>query len=289
MKIGLIINIKRPDAFRIAREVIAWLTKEGDHCLIMEANSAIAMGYEGLGADSIEMQGVDLILAMGGDGTLLHTVRVIDGKGIPILGINLGSLGFLTEITEEEIFPILRNILQGDYNSEKRMMLSIKVIRQGSVPASFKALNEAVITESEIARMINLKVCIDSDYLTTYRADGLIISTPTGSTAYSLAAGGPIVVPQLRLLMLTPVCPHTLTARPMIIPESSKITVDVIAPDQSMLTIDGQQAYSLKLNDRIEIKRAEEEICLIKPQQCGFYEVLRNKLKWGGGLQGENM
>ncbi|MBI4778513.1 NAD(+)/NADH kinase [Candidatus Desantisbacteria bacterium] len=283
MKIGLIINIKRPDAFRVAREVIDWLAKEGDYCLVIEAGTATAMGYEGLGASSIEMQGVDLILAMGGDGTLLHTVRVIDGKSIPILGINLGSLGFLTEITENEIYSILKNILQGHYQIEKRMMLSIKVIRQDSAPVKFRALNEAVITESEIARMINLKVSIDSEYLTTYRADGLIISTPTGSTAYSLAAGGPIVVPQMKVLMLTPVCPHTLTARPMIIPESSRITVDVIA-SQSILTIDGQQAYSLKLNDRIEIERAEEETSLVKPQQCGFYEVLRNKLKWGGGI-----
>ncbi|MDI6781524.1 MAG: NAD(+)/NADH kinase [bacterium] len=285
MKIGLIINIKRPDAFKVARGVIDWLTKEGDYCLVMETEAAIAMGYEGLGADPIEMQSVDLILAMGGDGTLLHTVRVIDGKSIPILGINLGSLGFLTEITENEIYSILKNILQGHYQLEKRMMLSIKVVRQGSAPVRFKALNEAVITESEIARMINLKVSIDAEYLTTYRADGLIISTPTGSTAYSLSAGGPIVVPQLRLLMLTPVCPHTLTARPMIIPESSRITIDVIAA-QSILTIDGQQAYSLRLNDRVEIERAEEETCLIKPQQCGFYEVLRNKLKWGGGIAG---
>ncbi len=285
MKIGLIINIKRPDAFKVAREVIDWLTKEGDYRLVIEANAAAAMGYEGLGADSIEIQGVDLILAMGGDGTLLHTVRVIDGKNIPILGINLGSLGFLTEITENEICSILKDVLHGHYQIEKRMMLSIKVLRQDSAPVRFRALNEAVITESEIARMINLKVSIDSEYLTTYRADGLIISTPTGSTAYSLAAGGPIVVPQLKLLMLTPVCPHTLTARPMIIPESSKITIDVIA-SQSILTIDGQQAYSLRLNDRVEIERAEEETCLIKPQQCGFYEVLRNKLKWGGGIAG---
>ncbi len=284
MKIGLIININRPDAFRVAREVIDWLTKEGDYRLVMEANAAVAMGYEGLGADPIEMQGVDLILAMGGDGTLLHAVRVIDGKNIPILGINLGSLGFLTEITEKQIYPILKDILHGHYQIEKRMMLNIKVIRHGSAHVRFKALNEAVITESKIARMINLKVSIDSEYLTTYRADGLIISTPTGSTAYSLAAGGPIVVPQLKVLMLTPVCPHTLTARPMIIPESSKITIDMIALDQSILTIDGQQAYSLKLNDRVEIERAEEETCLIKPQQCGFYEVLRNKLKWSGGI-----
>ncbi|MBU0701175.1 NAD(+)/NADH kinase [bacterium] len=284
MKIGLIINIKRPDAFRVAKGVINWLTQDGDYHLVMESGTATTMGYEKLGADSIEMQGVDLILAMGGDGTLLHAVRVIEGKGIPILGINLGSLGFLTEVTEKELHSTLINILHGHYKIEKRMMISIKVIRQDSVPVRFKALNEAVITNSEIARMINLKVSIDSKYLTTYRADGLIISTPTGSTAYSLAAGGPIVVPQMKVLMLTPICPHTLTTRPMIIPESSKITVDVVSTDQSILTIDGQQAYSLELADRVEIERAEEETCLIKPQQRGFYEVLRNKLKWGGSI-----
>ncbi|MFH1096866.1 MAG: NAD(+)/NADH kinase [Candidatus Desantisbacteria bacterium] len=284
MKIGLIVNIKRPDAFRVAREVISFLTKNGDHLVVMDMKAAVAMEYEKLGVDSIEMQGVDLILAMGGDGTMLHTVRMIEGKSIPILGINLGSLGFLTEVTEEELYSTLTNILQGHYQIEKRMMLSIKIIRQTSTLATFKALNEAVVAESEIARMINLKVFIDAEYLTTYRADGLIISTPTGSTGYSLAAGGAIVVPRMKVLMLTPVCPHTLTARPMIIPENSKITVEVISSGQSILTIDGQQTYSLEFADRIEIERAAEETCLIKPQQCGFYEVLRNKLKWGGGI-----
>lgn len=284
MKIGLIVNIKRPDAFKVAREVISFLTKNGEHLVVMDMEAAAAMGYEKLGADSIEMQGVDLILAMGGDGTLLHTVRMIEGKSIPILGVNLGSLGFLTEITEEGLYSTLTNILQGHYQIEKRMMLSIKIVRQTSTLTTFKALNDTVITEAEIARMINLKVFIDDEYLTTYRADGLIISTPTGSTAYSLAAGGAIVVPRMKVLMLTPVCPHTLTARPMIIPENSKITVEIISSGQSILTVDGQQTYSLELSDRIEIERAEEETCLIKPQQCGFYEVLRNKLKWGGGI-----
>ncbi|PIP41005.1 NAD(+) kinase [Candidatus Desantisbacteria bacterium CG_4_8_14_3_um_filter_40_12] len=284
MKIGLIINIKRPDVFRVAREVISFLTKNGEHRLVMDMEAATAMSYEKLGVDSIEMQRVDLILAMGGDGTLLHTVRMIEGKSIPILGINLGSLGFLTEVTEEGLYSALTNILLGHYQIEKRMMLSIKIIRQTATLTTFKALNEAVVAESEIARMVNLKVFIDAEYLTTYRADGLIISTPTGSTGYSLAAGGTIVVPRMKVLMLTPVCPHTLTARPMIIPENSKIIIEIISSGQSILTIDGQQTYSLEFADKIEIERAEEEICLIKPQQCGFYEVLRNKLKWGGGI-----
>jgi len=284
MKIGLIINIKRPDVFRVAREVISFLTKNGEHRLVMDMEAATAMSYEKLGVDSIEMQRVDLILAMGGDGTLLHTVQMIEGKSIPILGINLGSLGFLTEVTEEGLYSALTNILLGPYQIEKRMMLSIKIIRQTATLTTFKALNEAVVAESEIARMVNLKVFIDAEYLTTYRADGLIISTPTGSTGYSLAAGGTIVVPRMKVLMLTPVCPHTLTARPMIIPENSKIIIEIISSGQSILTIDGQQTYSLEFADKIEIERAEEEICLIKPQQCGFYEVLRNKLKWGGGI-----
>jgi len=284
MKIGLIINIKRPDVFRVAREVISFLTKNGEHRLVMDMEAATAMSYEKLGVDSIEMQRVDLILAMGGDGTLLHTVQMIEGKSIPILGINLGSLGFLTEVTEEGLYSALTNILLGHYQIEKRMMLSIKIIRQTATLTTFKALNEAVVAESEIARMVNLKVFIDAEYLTTYRADGLIISTPTGSTGYSLAAGGTIVVPRMKVLMLTPVCPHTLTARPMIIPENSKIIIEIISSGQSILTIDGQQTYSLEFADKIEIERAEEEICLIKPQQCGFYEVLRNKLKWGGGI-----
>ena len=284
MKIGLIINIKRPDVFRVAREVISFLTKNGEHRLVMDMEAATAMSYEKLGVDSIEMQRVDLILARGGDGTLLHTVRMIEGKSIPILGINLGSLGFLTEVTEEGLYSALTNILLGHYQIEKRMMLSIKIIRQTATLTTFKALNEAVVAESEIARMVNLKVFIDAEYLTTYRADGLIISTPTGSTGYSLAAGGTIVVPRMKVLMLTPVCPHTLTARPMIIPENSKIIIEIISSGQSILTIDGQQTYSLEFADKIEIERAEEEICLIKPQQCGFYEVLRNKLKWGGGI-----
>jgi len=284
MKIGLIINIKRPDVFRVAREVISFLTKNGEHRLVMDMEAATAMSYEKLGVDSIEMQRVDLILAMGGDGTLLHTVRMIEGKSIPILGINLGSLGFLTEVTEEGLYSALTNILLGHYQIEKRMMLSIKIIRQTATLTTFKALNEAVVAESEIARMVNLKVFIDAEYLTTYRADGLIISTPTGSTGYSLAAGGTIVVPRMKVLMLTPVCPIPLTARPMIIPENSKIIIEIISSGQSILTIDGQQTYSLEFADKIEIERAEEEICLIKPQQCGFYEVLRNKLKWGGGI-----
>lgn len=221
---------------------------------------------------------------MGGDGTLLHAVRIIEGSEIPILGVNLGSLGFLTEVTQDELYSTLENVLNGRYSIERRMMIEAKIIKSDKVIADFKALNDAVITEADIARMITLKVTINSEYLTTYKADGLIISTPTGSTAYSLAAGGPIIDPKMKVLMLTPICPHTLTVRPMIITEDSIITVEPISQNRAILTIDGQQVRSLVPPDKVEIRKASQEICLITPQQRSFYQVLRSKLRWSGGI-----
>jgi NAD+ kinase len=228
--------------------------------------------------DSTLKDAADLVIALGGDGTMLHAVKVMADKDIPILGVNFGGLGFLTEITQQELYSSLKDVLNGKFDIEERMMLEAKINN-----SSYKALNDVIITKGALARVISLKVLIDSEYLTTYQGDGIIAATPTGSTAYSLSAGGPIVIPDMKTIILTPICPHTLGVRPMVIPYLSKITIVIESHGEGItLTIDGQQGVNLNFQDKVDITYAKKSIKLIKPKKRSFYEVLRTKLKWGG-------
>jgi len=226
---------------------------------------------------------VEMIIVLGGDGTLLSVARLVRDYEVPILGVNLGGLGFLTEITLEELYRVLERIIQGDFVTDERVVLNAAVIRRGERMAEFTVLNDAVINKGALARIIDLETAINGEYLTTFKSDGLIISTPTGSTAYNLSAGGPIVYPSLHSIIITPICPHTLTNRPIMVPDDVEIRVILKAKQQEViLTLDGQQGFSLEFEDMVEIKKAESRILLIKSPYRHYFEVLREKLKWGG-------
>jgi NAD+ kinase len=227
----------------------------------------------------------ELIIVLGGDGTLLSAARLIEDSDVPILGVNLGSLGFLTEIAIDELYPLLENIIRGDFTTERRIMLDAIIYREGKMAAHYCALNDIVINRGALARIVDLEIKINGLYVTTCRSDGLIIATPTGSTAYSLAAGGAIVYHTLTALILSPICPHTLTNRPIVIPDDVKIEINLVTPHEDVLaTLDGQVGYSLNYRDIIEIKKAKNTIRLVQSPGKNYYEVLRKKLKWGERL-----
>ncbi len=228
---------------------------------------------------------LDWVIVLGGDGTLLGAAREIGKYGVPILGVNLGGLGFLTKIPLNRLYPVVELLLDGQFEVETRLMLQTRVIRRRREVVKFSVLNDVVINKSTLARVIELDVSIDDEPLTTFRADGLIIATPTGSTAYNLAAGGPILYPTLNAFILTPICPFTLTNRPLIIPNTSviKVLFGKQSEDKVVLTFDGQVGFELDYEDEIHISKSNEYITLIKPpNDTGYFSILRTKLMWGG-------
>jgi NAD+ kinase len=228
---------------------------------------------------------VDMVLVLGGDGTLLSMADCIGetGSAIPILGVNFGSLGFLTEVTLPELYRSLEAALGGRAHIEERLMLRSTTRRDGEVFARSIALNDVVITKAARSRMIDLSVCVGDEFVTRVKADGLIIATPTGSTAYNLAAGGPIVEPSVDALVLTPIAPHTLTNRPIVIPGASAVRVqpNMAERDEVFVTFDGQAGFQLQAGDEIQVKRSDKPLRLIRPSTRSYFEVLRTKLKWG--------
>jgi NAD+ kinase len=225
---------------------------------------------------------VEMVIVLGGDGTLLSVARQVWNRKLPILGVNLGGLGFLTEIALEELYPVLEKILKGDFQTNEREVLHASVVRKGQKIADYIILNDAVVNKGALARIIDLETTIDGEYLATFQSDGLIISTPTGSTAYNLSAGGPIVFPSLHTIIITPICPHTLTNRPIILPDDLMIRTMLKSKNQEVfLTLDGQLGFPLEFEDVVEVKKAEGCILLIKSPYRQYFELLRQKLKWG--------
>jgi NAD+ kinase len=225
---------------------------------------------------------VDLVVVLGGDGTLLGAARKVGGYGMPILGINLGGLGFLTEIPVEMLYQDMEKIISGEVAIEPRLMLQAMVLRDGERKCRFTVLNDVVINKGALARIIDLRVSIDAHFLTTFRADGLIVSTPTGSTSYNLSAGGPILYPDLEALILTPICAFTLTQRPIIVPDTSVVEVQMEKSNEEVvLTFDGQVGFDLRKNDRVIISKSDKKLKLIKSPHQDYYDILRTKLKWG--------
>jgi NAD+ kinase len=225
--------------------------------------------------------GTQLVIVLGGDGTLLSAARAIDGREIPIFAVNLGGLGFLTAITIDELYPELERAFRGEHRIGRRRMLDCDLIRGEKVVGSYSSLNDVVITKSMIARMIDLNTFVDSHFVAAYKADGLIIATPTGSTAYSLSAGGPIIFPSVSCICLTPICPHMLTNRPVIVADTSVIRIESQSEDGTFLTIDGQVGEPISKGDRIVCRSSSKTIKLIRPPRMLFFDVLREKLKWG--------
>jgi NAD+ kinase len=225
---------------------------------------------------------LDLLVVLGGDGTLLKAARLYGREEAPILGVNLGGLGFLTEIALEEIYPIFERVFQGDYQTESRMMLSARIMREGEAFPGVSFLNDVVINKGALARIIDLETSIDGQFLTSYRADGLIVATPTGSTAYNLAAGGPILHPALKTIIITPICPFTLTNRTIILQDDSVIDIRLGSKAREVwLTFDGQVGYPLQAGDLVRVEKAPKAIRLIKTPFNNYFKILRTKLKWG--------
>ena len=225
----------------------------------------------------------DLIVVLGGDGTLLGVARLAGTRELPILGVNLGGLGFLTEVSTDDAVPALERVFAGDYQLDRRTTLAVRVARGGdAIVASSQALNDAVINKSALARIIDLDTSVDGEYLCVYKADGLIVATPTGSTAYSLSAGGPLVGPGVAVMLLAPICPHTLTLRPLVLADTSIVRVQLRAPDQEVfLTLDGQEGIPLRDGDVVEVARSPHVVSLVRTVPRSVLGVLRDKLHWG--------
>ena len=280
-RIGIVAKKNKPEAVEVSRRLIFWL-QEREIEVFLDSDLATHTKPQ-LGIEKAEIPSrVEMILVLGGDGTLLSVARLAGIKNVPILGVNLGAMGFLAEIPLEELFPTLENIVTGDYEIDKRMTLQAHVRRDGKVTAEYSVLNDVVINKGALARIIDLEISINDRYLTTFKADGLILCTPTGSTGYSLSAGGPIIHPSLDSICLTPICSHTLTNRPLILPDTAAIDVLINSRhDDVYLTLDGQEGLSLKPDDIISVRRGTYYISLIKSPYRSYFEVLKTKLKWG--------
>jgi NAD+ kinase len=273
---------RSPEAARLVPELIRWLKGQGVGSQLDPNTAAYADCGEGVPRERVADH-AQLAIVLGGDGTLLSAARAIAGLEIPIFAVNLGGLGFLTAIKTDELYPQLEQALNGTLPLEQRRLLLTELWRGGQKMACYEGLNDMVLAKAEIARMIDLEVQVDDSFVCVYKADGLIVATPTGSTAYSLSAGGPIILPSVAAWTITPICPHTLTNRPVIVPDHSVIQVRVLASDHATyLTIDGQVGELLKESDRVVCRRSDHSISLVRPPDLLFFDVLREKLKWGG-------
>jgi NAD+ kinase len=289
--IGIFSRPRRADITDIVRPLLEWLSKRGIRGIYdTETAASLRDGTGGRPRELLAHES-DLLLVLGGDGTLLAAAREAAPRGIPILPINLGSLGFLTSFTLGELYPALEETIAGHLTASERVMLTASLIREGQVVESQLVLNEAVITKGALARMIEIELLIDEDFVCRYRADGVIVATPTGSTAYSLSAGGPIVHPAVESIILTPICPHTLSDRPLVVGDCCNVEMRLRGTAESVyLTLDGQKGVLMQSEDRVSIIRAKERLKLIQLHRKSYYEILRNKLKWGEGKeQPENL
>ncbi len=282
-KIGIVANLVKENALDRAGEIARRL-EEGGAEVVFEHGLAAALD-RGTAAFRLETagKGIDALVVLGGDGTLIRTFRHLDRKEIPLLGINLGGLGFLTEVPLDELGRALDNLLRDRLRVEERMTLDGVCLREGREVEKFTALNEIVIGKGGLARVIKMETFLDEEYLTAYMADGIIIATPTGSTAYSLSAQGPIVSPEAEVILLNPICPHTLTNRPIIIGSRREIRIALqTAPPETGLTVDGQTGFGLKPGDEIVAGKGLDSLHLLTDPVADYYSILRSKLNWGG-------
>ncbi|TNF45251.1 NAD(+) kinase [bacterium] len=281
-RIGIIAKTSSPHALGVVEALVPWLHSRGLSVAIQEEYESLAGGaVQALPRDMIPGES-DMLLVLGGDGTLLSVARLVEGHDLPVLGVNLGSLGFLTELALEELYPALKKVLEGDYRVEERVRLKVQLHRQGEVVGEYRVLNDVVIHKGALARIFDLDTFVNGEKLTTYKADGLIVSTPTGSTAYSMAAGGPIVEPTLNVILISPICPHTLTNRPLVVPGDSLVELCLLSDSGKVfLTLDGQEGTQLYPGDRVGIRESTSRASLIRTGSKNFFEVLSTKLHWG--------
>lgn len=275
-RLGIIANSNKEKAVEYASRLAGWLSKRGV-TVFVEEEIAARMNMAGVSGRNLA-SAVDMLVVFGGDGTLLMAARLAMESDVPILGINMGGFGFMTVVNLDEMLDTMEVILGGKYRTSQRMMLSLSV--EGT---EHPALNDVVINRGDLSRMVNLETFVDGKYLSTFKADGLIISTPTGSTAYSLSSGGPIVMPELNSIIINPICPHTLTNRPIVLPPESLIEVVVWTKEgKASVTLDGQDLFILKSGDRVSVRKSKDHINLVESPHRDYLEILRTKLGWGG-------
>lgn len=286
-RIGIVLKPNQPDALRTVCELVRWLNERGitlvgtpeierqriEHetgCAVVELPS------EDLAAN------VDLILVLGGDGTMIAVARMLGDREVPVLGVNYGGLGYLTEFRIEELYQALESILSGNFRLDRRVMLDMELRRGGELITRNRVLNDVVINKSALARIIEIETYLNQHFVNSFRADGLIISTPTGSTAYNLSAGGPVIFPSMNAVVITPICPFTLSNRPIVVPDEATIEL-LLKTDQEevTLTLDGQVGFSLNVEDRVVIRKSSVTFNLVQPSNRNYFDVLRDKLRWG--------
>jgi NAD+ kinase len=280
--VGIISRPRREQVAAVVPKLLEWLAARKINVLYDEETAVSLPDASRTRTRADLASQVNLLIVLGGDGTLLAAARVAAPCGVPILPVNLGGLGFLTSVTLEELYPALEHVLEGRHRISERVMLAVELLRGGQAVERQRALNDVVINKGALARMVDLDLHIDGAYVCKYRADGLIVSTPTGSTAYSLSAGGPIVYPAVDAFVITPICPHTLSDRPLVVPDSVTVEVDFEGSDEPVyLTVDGQIGIELRGGDRVRVTKAPEKLKLVRAPKKTYYELLRSKLKWG--------
>ena len=282
VRIGIITKPGEPRAAELAAQIAQWAADHEINLFVNDRVKDLPPGTFSASAREIA-DNCDLLVALGGDGTMISTARLVTGRGTAVLGINLGTLGYLTEFALEEAIPALECVVRGEYETVQRMMLDWRVLRDGDQLAAGAALNDVVVNKSALARIIDIDCWVGSDYVTGYRADGLIIATPTGSTAYNLAAGGPIIAPGAEAIAICPICPHTLTNRPLVLPFDVEIRLQMNTREQEvMLTADGQIGLPLMAGDRVEIRKSAKTFNTVSAKGRDYFEILRSKLRWSG-------
>jgi NAD+ kinase len=286
-RIGIVLKPHQPEALKTICELVVWLAERqitlvgGPEIERERIEHQTGCPVDQVGDEDFASK-VDLILVLGGDGTMIATARLIGDQEVPVLGVNYGGLGYLAEFRIEELYTALESILEGNYRLDRRVMLSIELRRGDNPPKRNRVLNDVVINKSALARIIEIEAYLNSQFVNSFRADGLIISTPTGSTAYNLSAGGPVIFPSMNAVVITPICPFTLSNRPIVVPDDAEIEL-LLKTDQEevALTLDGQVGFPLEVADRVVIRKSRTTFNLIQPMNRNYFDVLRDKLRWG--------
>jgi len=286
-RIGVVVKPHQPDALETLCRVTEWLSKRGIQLVgtaeIEHEQVAQRTGCSvAVVKDEDLASGVGLMLVLGGDGTMISTARIIGDAEVPVIGVNYGGLGYLAEFPIEELFPALETILAGQYKVQRRLMLAVELWRGEELITRNRVLNDVVVNKSALARIINIEADLDGQFVNLFRADGLIVATPTGSTAYNLSAGGPVIFPSMNAVVITPICPFTLSNRPIVVPDASVIEVRLMTDKEEVaLTLDGQVGFPLAFRDRIVIRKSKTSFNLVQPANRNYFDLLRDKLKWG--------
>jgi NAD+ kinase len=286
-RVGVVVKPNQPEALETTCHLVGWLDQHGRKLIATpELDRERIEAKTGCAIEIVEQEklaaSVDLIVVLGGDGTMIATSRMMGDYDVPVLGINYGTLGYLAEFRVEEMFPALESILAGDYRIDTRVRLAVDLIRDEEILMHSRALNDVVINKSALARIIEIEARMDGHLISGFRADGLIISTPTGSTAYNLSAGGPVIYPSMNALVITPICPFTLSDRPIVVPDNALIELRLRTPKQEVvLTLDGQVGVPIQPEHRVLIRKSRTTFKIVQPKNRNYFEVLREKLRWG--------